>query len=54
MLEWVEAQGEIKTGQGLSFSLGMFTGGTYHRKSSQGKVKKFRGLGVGYNLDEKY
>lgn len=54
MLEWVEAEEGIKTGQGLSFSLGMFTGGTYHRKSSQGKIKKFRGFGMGYNLDVKY
>ncbi len=54
MLEWVEAEGELKTDQGIFLSLGMFTGGTYNRKSSQGKVKKFRGLGVGYNLDVKY
>ena len=54
MLEWVEAEGEIKTGEGIFLSLGMFTGGTYNRKSSQGKVKKFRGLAVGYNLDVKY
>ena len=54
MLEWVEAEGQIKTGEGIFLSLGMFTGGTYNRKSSQGKIKKFRGLGVGYNLDVKY
>ncbi len=54
MLEWVEAEGEIKTGEGIFLSLGLFTGGTYNRKSSQGRVKKFRGLGVGYNLDVKY
>jgi len=54
MLEWVEAEEGIKTGQGIMFSLGMFTGGTYHRKSSQGKIKKFRGFGIGYNLDVKY
>lgn len=54
MLEWVEAEEGIKTGQGIIFSIGMFTGGTYHRKSSQGKIKKFRGFGMGYNLDVKY
>ncbi len=54
MLEWVEAEGEIKTGEGIFLSLGMFTGGTYRRKSSQGKIKKFRGLGVGYNFEVKY
>ena len=54
MLEWVETEGEIKTGQGIFLSLGLFTGGTYHRKSSQGKIKKLKGLGIGYNLDVKY
>ena len=54
MLEWVEVEGQIKTGEGIFLSLGMFTGGTYNRKSSQGRVKKLRGLGVGYNLDVKY
>jgi dienelactone hydrolase len=53
-LEWVEVEGEVKTGQGVYLSLGLFTGGTYHRKSSQGKIKKLRGLGVGFNLDVKY
>lgn len=55
MLEWVEVEeGQVKTGEGIFLSLGMFTNGTYTRKSSQGKIKKFRGLGVGYNLDVKY
>ena len=54
MLEWVEAEGQVKTGEGIFLSLGIFTSGTYNRKSSQGRIKKFRGLGVGYNLDVKY
>ena len=54
MLEWVEAEGQVKTGEGIFLSLGMFTSGTYNRKSSQGRIKKLRGLGVGYNLDVKY
>lgn len=55
MLEWVEAaEGQVKTGEGIFLSLGMFTNGTYTRTSSQGKIKKFRGLGVGYNLDVRY
>lgn len=53
-LEWVEVEGEVKTGEGVYLSLGLFTGGTYHRKSSQGKIKKLKGLGVGFNLDVKY
>lgn len=53
-LEWVEVEGEVKTGESIFLSLGLFTGGTYHRKSSQGKMKKLRGLGVGFNLDVKY
>ena len=53
-LEWVEVEGDVKTGEGIYLSLGLFTGGTYHRKSSQGKIKKLRGLGVGFNLDVKY
>lgn len=53
-LEWVEVDGEVKTGEGVYLSLGLFTGGTYHRKSSQGRIKKLKGLGVGFNLDVKY
>lgn len=53
-LEWVEVDGEVKTGEGVYLSLGLFTGGTYHRKSSQGRMKKLKGLGVGFNLDVKY
>ncbi len=53
-LEWVEVDGEVKTGEGIYLSLGLFTGGTYHRKSSQGRMKKLNGLGVGFNLDVKY
>lgn len=53
-LEWVEVEGQVKTGEGIFLSLGLFTGGTYHRKSSQGKIKKLKGLGVGFNLDVKY
>ncbi len=53
-LEWVEVDGEVKTGEGIFLSLGLFTGGTYHRKSSQGKMKKLKGFGVGFNLDVKY
>ena len=53
-LEWVEVAGELKTGEGIFLSLGLFTGGTYHRKSSQGKMKKLKGLGVGFNLDVRY
>jgi len=33
---------------------GIFTGGTFVKYSSQGKLKKKRGFGVGFNMEVKY
>lgn len=53
-LEWIENVGEVKKGEGIFFSIGMFTGGTYVRNSSQGQIDKKGFFGVGFNLDVKY
>ncbi|MDN5212228.1 carboxypeptidase-like regulatory domain-containing protein [Fulvivirgaceae bacterium BMA12] len=53
-LEWVDNEGEPKKGEGIYFSLGLFSRGTYVRNSSQGKMKRHRGFGVGFNMDVRY
>lgn len=53
-LEWVKNEGENNKGEAIFFSLGFFNGGTFHRKSSQAKFKKFSNLGVGMNFDVRY
>jgi len=53
-LEWVETEGENYKGEAIFFSLGVLTNGTYHKVSSQGKMKKLKGMGVGYNFNVRY
>ena len=53
-LEWIDHEGQPKKGEGIYFSLGLFSKGTYVRYSSQGKLKKHRGFGVGFNMAVKY
>ena len=53
-LEWVENEGDTKKGEAIFFSLGLLTSGTYHKESSQGKLKKLNGLGVGFNMNVRY
>jgi len=53
-LEWVENEGNTKKGEAIFFSLGLLTSGTYHKETSQGKLKKLKGLGVGFNMDVMY
>ena len=50
-LEWVENAGDTKKGEAIFFSLGLLTSGTYHKESSQGRLKKLKGLGVGFNMN---
>jgi len=50
-LEWVETEGENNQGEAIFFSLGVLTSGTYHKESSQGKMKKLKGMGVGFNFN---
>jgi hypothetical protein len=53
-LEWVENEGNTKKGEAIFFSLGLLTSGTYHKETSQGKLKKLKGLGVGFNMDVRH
>ncbi len=53
-LEWVENKGENYKGEAIFFSLGVLTSGTYHKESSQGKMKKLKGMGVGYNFNVRH
>ena len=53
-LEWVESEGETKKGEAIFFSLGLLTSGTYYKESSQGKMKKLKGMGVGFNFNIRY
>ena len=53
-LEWIETAESVKKGEGIYFSLGLVAGRTFLRNSSQGKMKKMRGLGIGFNLDVRY
>ena len=53
-LEWVENEGETNKGEAIFFSLGVLTGGTLHKESSQGKLKKLNGMGVGFTMDVRY
>ncbi len=53
-LEWVETEGENNEGEAIFFSLGLLTSGTYHKESSQGKMKKLKGMGVGFNFNVRY
>jgi hypothetical protein len=48
-LEWVEG----KSNSGIVFSSGFANKGTYYRKASQGRWKKFP-MGVGFNVTAKY
>jgi hypothetical protein len=53
-MEWIENEGETNKGEAIFFSLGVLTGGTLHRESSQGKLKKLNGMGVGFTMDVRY
>ena len=53
-LEWVESQGENNKGEAIFFPLGLFTNGTLHKESSQGRFKKLSSFGVGFNFDVRY
>ena len=53
-LEWVETEEEVKKGEGIYFSLSLVSGSTFVRYSSQGQMKRKRGLGVGFNMDVRY
>ncbi len=35
-------------------SLGELISGTYHKESSQCKMKKLKGMGIGYNFNVRY
>jgi pimeloyl-ACP methyl ester carboxylesterase len=48
-LEWVEG----KNNSGIVFSSGFVNKGTYYRKASQGRWKKYP-MGVGFNVTSKY
>jgi hypothetical protein len=48
-LEWVEG----KSNSGVVFSSGFVNKGTFYRKASQGRWKKFP-MGVGFNVTAKY
>ncbi len=48
-LEWIEG----KTNSGIVFSAGFANKGTYYRKASQGRWKKYP-MGVGFNVTAKY
>lgn len=48
-LEWVEG----KSNSGIVFSSGFVNKGTYYRKASQGRWKKYP-MGVGFNVTAKY
>ena len=48
-LEWVEG----KRNSGIVFSAGFVNKGTYYRKASQGRWKKYP-MGVGFNVTAKY
>ncbi len=50
-LEWIDTEGEINDTEAIIISLGLLTGGTYERQSSQGEMKKIlKGMGLGYTL----
>jgi len=51
-IEWIDGTGELHGG--IFFSAAFFNSGTYIRKTSQAKWKKYRGMGVGFNLDVNY
>ncbi|MGB5461223.1 MAG: alpha/beta fold hydrolase [Eudoraea sp.] len=53
-LEWIANEGEVKTGEAIYFPLGLFSNGTYVKYSSQGILKKKRGMGIGFYMDVKY
>jgi pimeloyl-ACP methyl ester carboxylesterase len=48
-LEWIEG----KNNSGIVFSSGFVNNGTYYRKASQGRWKKYP-MGVGFNVTAKY
>lgn len=48
-LEWIEG----KNNSGIVFSAGFVNKGTYYRKASQGRWKKYP-MGVGFNVTAKY
>jgi hypothetical protein len=53
-LECVKNEKELKKGEGIYLSVGLLSGGTYIKPSSQGKMKKHSNLGVGFNLNVRY
>ncbi|HEY0056983.1 MAG TPA: carboxypeptidase-like regulatory domain-containing protein [Pedobacter sp.] len=53
-IEWLKNEKETKKGEAIFFSLGLFSGGTFVKPSSQGKMKKHSSMGVGFNLDVRY
>ncbi|MCB0752805.1 MAG: carboxypeptidase-like regulatory domain-containing protein, partial [Ignavibacteriae bacterium] len=51
-LEWIGTEGELNETEAIQISLGLLTGGTYERQSSQGEMKKvLKGMGLGYTLE---
>lgn len=53
-LEWVKNEKEPQKGEGIYLSAGLLSDGTYVRSSSQGEMKKYSVLGVGFNLSVGY
>jgi hypothetical protein len=52
-LEWIEGNME-DTSSGIVFSAAPLNNGTFLRYSSQGKWKRFKGMGIGFNVRVKY
>jgi hypothetical protein len=52
-LEWIEGNME-GTSSGIVFSAAPLNNGTFLKYSSQGKWKRFKGMGVGFNVRVKY
>jgi hypothetical protein len=53
-LEYVKNEGINNKMGSLLFSLGVLSGGTFVKYTSQGKLKKHRHMGVGFNLSVRY
>jgi hypothetical protein len=53
-LEWIKSEGENNKGEAIFFSLGIFSSGTFFKRASQGKFKKYSKMGVGMNFDVRY
>lgn len=53
-LEWVKNEKEPGKGEGIYLPASLLSDGTYVKPSSQGKMKKYSVLGVGFNLSVRY